>query len=137
MSDLKKKPLFNPGGDTDVRLRRMIGGNTTNLNDFNNLRYTWVNNWYRQAMNNFWIPEEINLSQDIKDYPNLTDDERTAYNKILSFLVFLDSSRLQTSRASANTLPQTRSISASRSRHFRNVCTARATVICWTPSAVR
>ncbi len=50
MSDLKKKPLFNPGGDTDVRLRRMIGGNTTNLNDFNNLRYTWVNNWYRQAM---------------------------------------------------------------------------------------
>ena len=91
MSDLKKKPLFNPGGDTDVRLRRMIGGNTTNLNDFNNLRYTWVNNWYRQAMNNFWIPEEINLSQDIKDYPNLTENERTAYNKILSFLVFLDS----------------------------------------------
>ena len=63
MSELKKKPLFNPGGDTDTRLRRMIGGNTTNLNDFNNLRYTWVNNWYRQAMNNFWIPEEINLSQ--------------------------------------------------------------------------
>ena len=91
MSELKKKPLFNPGGDTDIRLRRMIGGNTTNLNDFNNLRYTWVNNWYRQAMNNFWIPEEINLSQDIKDYPNLTENERTAYNKILSFLVFLDS----------------------------------------------
>lgn len=39
MSELKKKPLFNPGGDTDIRLRRMIGGNTTNLNDFNNLRY--------------------------------------------------------------------------------------------------
>ena len=26
MSELKKKPLFNPGGDTDIRLRRMIGG---------------------------------------------------------------------------------------------------------------
>ena len=137
MSELKKKPLFNPGGDTDIRLRRMIGGNTTNLNDFNNLRYTWVNNWYRQAMNNFWIPEEINLSQDIKDYPNLTENERTAYNKILSFLVFLDSIQLQTSRASVNTLPQTRLISVSRSRHFRNVYTARVTVICWTPSAVQ
>lgn len=136
MSELKKKPLFNPGGDTDIRLRRMIGGNTTNLNDFNNLRYTWVNNWYRQAMNNFWIPEEINLSQDIKDYPNLTENERTAYNKILSFLVFLDS--IQTAnRASVNTLPQTRLISVSRSRHFRNVYTARVTVICWTPSAVQ
>ena len=91
MTQLIKKPLFNPGGDTDVRLRRMIGGNTTNLNDFNNMRYAWVSDWYRQAMNNFWIPEEINLAQDTKDYPNLSAAERTAYDKILSFLVFLDS----------------------------------------------
>lgn len=91
MADLKKKPLFNPAGDTDVRLRRMIGGNTTNLNDFNNMRYPWVSDWYRQAMNNFWIPEEINLGQDVKDYPNLSAPERAAYDKILSFLVFLDS----------------------------------------------
>ena len=91
MSELKKKPLFNPSGDTEVRLRRMIGGNTTNLNDFNNMRYPWVSSWYRQAMNNFWIPEEITLSQDVKDYPNLSKPERTAYDKILSFLVFLDS----------------------------------------------
>lgn len=91
MADLMKKPLFNPNGDTDVRNRRMIGGNTTNLNDFNNMRYAWVSDWYRQAMNNFWIPEEINLTQDTKDYPNLTAAERTAYDKILSFLVFLDS----------------------------------------------
>ena len=68
MAELKKKPLFNPEGDIDVRLRRMIGGNTTNLNDFNNMKYPWVSDWYRQAMNNFWIPEEINLSQDVKDY---------------------------------------------------------------------
>ena len=37
MEEIKKKPLFNPNGDIDVRLRRMIGGNTTNLNDFNNI----------------------------------------------------------------------------------------------------
>ena len=88
---LPHKPLFNPEGDTEVRLRRMIGGNTTNLNDFNNMKYPWVSDWYRQAMNNFWIPEEINLSQDVKDYPKLDRYERTAYDKILSFLVFLDS----------------------------------------------
>ena len=91
MNELKKKPLFNPEGDTDVRLRRMINGNTTNLNDFNNMRYPWVSDWYRQAMNNFWIPEEIKLSADVKDYPRLLPAERTAYDKILSFLVFLDS----------------------------------------------
>ena len=88
---LKRNTLFNPSGDVDLRLRRMIGGNTTNLNDFNNMKYSWVSDWYRQAMNNFWIPEEINLSQDFKDYPRLDKAERTAYDKILSFLVFLDS----------------------------------------------
>lgn len=90
-SHLDRKALFNPDGDIDVRDRRMIGGNSTNLNDFNNMRYNWVSGWYRQAMNNFWIPEEINLSQDTKDYPNLDEAERVAYDKILSFLVFLDS----------------------------------------------
>lgn len=91
MTDLIRRPLFNPDGDTDVRLRRMIGGNTTNLNDFNNMKYPWVSDWYRQAMNNFWVPEEINLSKDIKDYPLLDPPERRAYDKVLSFLVFLDS----------------------------------------------
>ena len=91
MTELKKKSLFNPNGETDVRFRRMIGGDTTNLNDFNNMRYGWVKDWYRQAMNNFWIPEEINLSQDRKDYGELSEKERQAYDKMLSFLVFLDS----------------------------------------------
>ena len=89
--ELKKKALFNAYGDTDVKKRRMINGNTTNLNDFNNMKYSWVSDWYRQAMNNFWIPEEINLTQDIKDYRLLKHEEKMAYDKILSFLVFLDS----------------------------------------------
>ena len=91
MPELIRRPLFNPDGDIDVLDRRMIGGNTTNLNDFNNMKYPWVSDWYRQAMNNFWVPEEINLSKDIKDYPLLDKAERRAYDKILSFLVFLDS----------------------------------------------
>ena len=91
MDNLHKNKLFNPNGDTDLRHRRMIGGDATNLNDFNNMKYKWASDWYRQAMNNFWIPEEINLTQDVKDYPHLEKPERTAYDKILSFLVFLDS----------------------------------------------
>ena len=91
MASLRKRPLFNPEGDIDVTQRRLIGGNTTNMNDFNNLKYTWTSDWYRQAMNNFWIPEEIYLGQDVKDYRQLPEAERRAYDKILSFLVFLDS----------------------------------------------
>ena len=88
---INRKPLFNEFGDIDINKKRMINGNTTNLNDFNNMKYSWVSDWIRQGMNNFWIPEEINLSQDLKDYNKLTDSERTAYDKILSFLIFLDS----------------------------------------------
>ena len=88
---INKKPLFNEFGDIETSKKRMINGNTTNLNDFNNMKYKWVSDWYRQAMNNFWIPEEINLAQDLKDYKKLDESERTAYDKILSFLIFLDS----------------------------------------------
>lgn len=91
MDKLVKKLLFNENGDIEVSKRRLINGNTTNLNDFNNMKYTWVSKWYRQGMNNFWIPEEINLTQDVKDYRTLSEAERTAYNKTLSFLIFLDS----------------------------------------------
>lgn len=89
--ELQKKALFNEFGDTEITKRRLINGNTTNLNDFNNMKYSWVSNWYRQAMNNFWIPEEINLSHDVKEYRELSKAEKTAYDKILSFLIFLDS----------------------------------------------
>ncbi|MEG0134233.1 MAG: ribonucleotide-diphosphate reductase subunit beta, partial [Clostridium sp.] len=50
--DILRRPLFNEHGDIDLNSRRMINGNTTNLNDFNNMKYTWVSDWYRNAMNN-------------------------------------------------------------------------------------
>ncbi len=36
-------------------------------------------------MGNFWIPEKIDLTQDKNDYKNLTDQEKKAYDGILSF----------------------------------------------------
>ena len=48
--DVKKRSLFNENGDVEVSKKRMINGNTTNLNDFNNMKYGWVSEWYRQAM---------------------------------------------------------------------------------------
>ncbi len=91
MEELKRKQLFNPDGDIEIVKRQIVGGNTTNLNDFNNMKYSWVSEWYRQAMNNFWVPEEINLNSDVADYRKLSKEEKTAYDKILSFLIFLDS----------------------------------------------
>jgi len=88
---LEKKKLFNEHGDRDWGKRRMIGGNTTNLIELNNVKYEWATKMYRTMMNNFWIPEEIPLAQDAKDYKLLTPEERQSYDKIISFLIFLDS----------------------------------------------
>jgi len=88
---LEKKKLFNEHGDRDWGARRMIGGNTTNLIELNNVKYEWATKMYRTMMNNFWIPEEIPLAQDAKDYKALSPEERQSYDKIISFLIFLDS----------------------------------------------
>lgn len=91
MKKIVRRPMFNEHGDISLDKRKMVGGNTTNLNDFNNIKYSWVSDWYRQAMNNFWIPEEINLNTDVHDYRLLDEYEKSAYDKVLSFLIFLDS----------------------------------------------
>lgn len=88
---MKKKKLFNPEGSDKLNERKVIGGNSTNLFNLNNVKYKWANKLYRGMMDNFWIPEKVNLTKDVTDYLKLPKAEQRAYNGILSFLVFLDS----------------------------------------------
>lgn len=85
---VEKKKLFNPEGTSKTA---MIGANTTNLFNLNNVKYPWAKNLYRVMMGNFWIPEKVDLSADISDYKKLDDHEKNAFDGITSFLVFLDS----------------------------------------------
>lgn len=84
-----KKKIFNEYGIRGTE--SMIQGNTTNLREWNRIKYSWANTFYRTMLNNFWIPEEISLNEDIKQFPLLTEGERNAFDKIISFLNFLDS----------------------------------------------
>ena len=84
-----KKKIFNEDGIRGTE--SLINGNTTNLREWNRIKYRWANNFYRTMLNNFWIPEEISLNEDVKQFPLLTDGERNAFDKIISFLNFLDS----------------------------------------------
>lgn len=88
---MDKKIIYNPSGDDTIQNRTIIKGNPTNLFNLNDVKYTWANKLYRSMMGNFWIPEKADLSLDIMDYKKLTKGEQTAYDGILSFLVFLDS----------------------------------------------
>jgi ribonucleoside-diphosphate reductase beta chain len=84
-------PIFNPQGDDNVQSRTVWGGNVTNLMQLNDVRYLWANGLYNQMRENFWIPQRIDVTQDIVDYQNLLPAERRAFNGILSYLTFLDS----------------------------------------------
>ncbi len=86
---MEKKKIFNEFGERGTQ--SIIGGNTTNLREWNRIKYDWANVLYRTMLNNFWIPEEISLNEDIKQFPYLTSGERNAFDKIISFLNFLDS----------------------------------------------
>ncbi len=86
---MEKKKIFNEFGLRGTY--SMINGNTTNLREWNRIKYDWSRLLYRTMLNNFWIPEEISLNEDIKQFPYLTDGERNAFDKIISFLNFLDS----------------------------------------------
>jgi ribonucleoside-diphosphate reductase beta chain len=84
-------PIFNPAGDDCVENRTIWFGNTTNLMQLNDVRYSWAVGLYQQMRENFWIPQRLDITQDVTDYWNLTDEERYAFDGILSYLTFLDS----------------------------------------------
>ncbi|MEN9405843.1 MAG: hypothetical protein RLZ12_127 [Bacillota bacterium] len=86
---LTRKKIFNKEGQRGTQ--RMINGNTTNLREWNRIKYDWAYQLYRTMLNNFWIPEEISLADDAKQFMELNDAERRAYDKTISFLNFLDS----------------------------------------------
>ncbi|PYI56159.1 ribonucleotide-diphosphate reductase subunit beta [Paenibacillus flagellatus] len=88
---LQPKPLFNPQADTSYGKRRLIGGETSNLMMLSNNKYGWSYPLYKTMMQNFWIPEEISLGQDKMQYETLETAERETFDKVISFLVFLDS----------------------------------------------
>lgn len=86
---MEKKKIFNELGNRGTD--SIIYGNTTNLREWNRIKYDWARVLYRTMLNNFWIPEEISLNEDVKQFNFLTDGERNAFDKIISFLNFLDS----------------------------------------------
>jgi ribonucleoside-diphosphate reductase beta chain len=87
--NLETNKLFNP--DADVSERKLIGGNTTGVMILTNNKYSWSSKLYKAMMSNFWIPEEIKLATDAAQYKKLTSDEQDAFDKVISFLVFMDS----------------------------------------------
>lgn len=86
---MNKKLLFNPVGDDTEK--RLIKGDTTNIFDLYNIKYKWAIDAWDTLLGQHWLPEKVSMVEDKLSYKQMTDSERDAYLKILSFLIFLDS----------------------------------------------
>ncbi len=49
------------------------------------MRYKWAYELYTQAVRNTWFPHEIALGEDLKDWKDMTDDERHAVKFLMAF----------------------------------------------------
>ena len=90
---MKRKLIFNPQGEREAHKRRAVFGNPTNIIELNEIKYGWGLELYKtMGFSNFWIPEEIPMLEDKKQYESvLSEYEKKAYELVLSFLIALDS----------------------------------------------
>ncbi len=100
---MNRKKIYNPQSTEDVNDRSIFGGNPTGIFELNNIKYQWAYNLWEVMLNNTWFPKEVDMTRDVNDYKNLTDTEKTAYDKALSQLIFMDS--LQTNNLIDNVNP--------------------------------
>lgn len=69
----------------------IINGSCSNILNWDDVAFPWAYPKYKRMLANFWTPFEINMSQDIKQFPQLTEIEKEAFLKIIGLLALLDS----------------------------------------------
>lgn len=100
---MNRKQIYNPDSTENVNERKIFGGNPTGIFELNNIKYQWAYNLWEMMLNNTWFPKEVDMTRDVNDYKQLTQNEKTAYDKALSQLIFMDS--LQTNNIIDNVNP--------------------------------
>ncbi|MGM7703125.1 ribonucleotide-diphosphate reductase subunit beta [Pseudalkalibacillus sp. Hm43] len=99
---LKERKLYVP--DAPNASTGILNGQSSNVLNWDDVRYSWAYPLYKQMLSNFWTPFEINMSGDRKQYAELARDEQDAFNKIIGLLAFLDSIQTDYANRVANYL---------------------------------
>ncbi|WP_042352544.1 ribonucleotide-diphosphate reductase subunit beta [Bacillus massiliigorillae] len=73
------------------RATAIVNGTCSNILNWDDVRFKWAYPKYKKMLGNFWTPFEINMSQDKKQFPELTKTEQEAFLKIIGLLALLDS----------------------------------------------
>lgn len=100
---MERKRIYNPNSKEGVSDRKIFGGDPTGIFELNRIKYQWAYNLWDMMLNNTWFPKEVDMTQDVRDYKLLTEQEKISYDKALSQLIFMDS--LQTNNLIDNVNP--------------------------------
>ncbi|WP_078414119.1 ribonucleotide-diphosphate reductase subunit beta [Priestia abyssalis] len=89
MTTLIKRTLMDEHAPN--RATSIINGRSSNILNWDDVRYSWAYPKYKRMLSNFWTPFEINMGQDIKQFQLLTAQEQESFLKIIGLLALLDS----------------------------------------------
>ncbi|KGX87373.1 ribonucleotide-diphosphate reductase subunit beta [Pontibacillus litoralis] len=86
---LNKRNLYDI--DAPNQSTGIINGRSSNVLNWDDARFTWAYPMYKNMLANFWIPNEINMNNDLKQWSHLSDKEQDTFKKVIGLLAFLDS----------------------------------------------
>lgn len=89
MTLIEKRKLMDK--EAPNRSTAIVNGRSSNVLNWDDVKFDWAYPKYKRMLGNFWTPFEINMSNDVKQFPNLDDNEREAFLKIIGLLALLDS----------------------------------------------
>jgi ribonucleoside-diphosphate reductase beta chain len=69
----------------------IVNGQSSNILNWDDVRFSWAYPKYKRMLGNFWTPFEINMAKDIKQFPTLSSREQESFLKIIGLLALLDS----------------------------------------------
>lgn len=86
---LQKTRLLTPASPNCATA--IINGTASGIVNWNDIKYPQFYEIYRCLLLNYWIPDEISMSNDKKDWLKLTEKEQKAFKRIIGLLATLDS----------------------------------------------
>ncbi|AIA64490.1 ribonucleotide reductase of class Ia (aerobic) beta subunit [Listeria phage LMTA-57] len=79
------EPL-NPNKSTAI-----INGEASGIVNWNDIRYPSFYRAYKELTTNYWLPDEVDMKSDAKQYNHLPEEEKYAFDSIIGLLATLDS----------------------------------------------
>ncbi len=74
----------------------LFGGQSSGILNWNDIAYPHWYKMYKRLVGNYWQADEVNMSNDVKGFPQLTEEEQEAYLKIIGLLSTLDAPQTRT-----------------------------------------